>query len=113
LLDEWVETIPEDDVTTGVAFNYDRPDSEPPQAMLLAVPPDPNTGWKWDDLVATLHDTLDLARLRAVEPDQVAATPYGGFLPATVMSATLRGISISANLALNNNVLNFLRDDDG
>jgi hypothetical protein len=113
LLDEWLETIPEDEVTTGVTFHYDRPDSEPPQAMLLAVPGSPDIGWQWDDLVQTLHDTLDLARLRGVEPDQVAATPYGGFLPATVMSATVRGVSISANLALNNNVLAFLRDDDG
>ena len=113
LLDEWVETIPEDSVTTGVTFHYDRPDSEPPQAMLLAVPPAPGVPWRWDDLVQTLHDTLELARLRAVEPDQVATTPYGGFLPATVMSATVRGVSISANLALNNDLFAYLRDDDG
>lgn len=113
LLDEWVETIPDDATTTGIAFHYDRPDTEPPQAWLLAVPPHPGAGWQWDDLVATLDDTLALARLRAVEPDDVAATPYGGFLPATVMAATLRGVSISANLALNNNIVQYLRGDDG
>ena len=48
--------------TTGLAFHYDRPDSEPPQAMLLVVPPVLRGAWQWDDLVAALHETLDLAR---------------------------------------------------
>ena len=73
--------------------------------MLLVVPPDPAAGWQWDDIVATLHETLELARLRAVEPEQVAATRYAAFLPATVTAATVRGLSIAANFALNNDLL--------
>lgn len=111
LVDEWTEVIPGDTASTGIAFHYDRPDSEPPQTWLLAVPPDPAAGWQWDDLVATLHETLDLARMRAVEPDQVADTRYAAFVPATVMGATLRGLSIALNLAVNNNVFEYLRAD--
>jgi hypothetical protein len=49
-----------------------------------------------------------LAKLRAVEPDQVDETDYARFLPATVMAATTRGISIAAVLAINNGVADFL-----
>ncbi|MFL6139403.1 MAG: hypothetical protein ACJ74O_16590 [Frankiaceae bacterium] len=112
LIDEWTESIPGDTATTGISFQYDRPDSEPPQAMLLVVPPVPGKGWQWDDIVAALHETLDLARLRAVEPDQLATTPFAGFLPATVASATVRGLDISVNYAVNNDVLRLLRVDD-
>ena len=44
LLDEWVEVVPGDTTTTGVVFHYDSPDTEPPQAMLLVVPPRPRGG---------------------------------------------------------------------
>ena len=39
MLDEWTETVPEPEVTTGLAFNYDAPGARPPQAVLLAVAP--------------------------------------------------------------------------
>ena len=51
LLDEWVEVVGGDTTTTGVVFHHDSPDSEPPQAMLLAVPPKPDVAWAWDDIV--------------------------------------------------------------
>jgi hypothetical protein len=111
LIDEWVEVVPGESATTGIVFHYDSPDSEPPQAMLLVVPPDPKRGWAWDDLVAALHDTLDLAQLRALEPSAVAETTYAAFLPATISEATVRGLGISANLAVNNNLYAFLRTD--
>ncbi|HVQ90231.1 MAG TPA: hypothetical protein VMU51_04275 [Mycobacteriales bacterium] len=111
LLDEWGETIPGDTETTGLAFHHDSPDAEAPQAMLLVVPPEPVEGWRWDDLVGTLHETLDLARARAIEPEQVDSTPAAEFLPATVMSATVAGISIATNLAVNNGVLRALGGD--
>ena len=111
LIDEWVELIPNDSATTGVVFHYDAPDTEPPQAMLLVVPPDPAAGWRWDDVVQSMHDTLALARLRAVEPDRVAETRYAAFLPATVSEATLRGLAISVNFALNNHLFKALRVD--
>ena len=69
LLDEWPELVPATDVVSGVAFHFDRPSSHPPQALLLAVPPVLTGRWSWDDLIATLHETLDGAKARGVEPD--------------------------------------------
>ncbi|MFI6743494.1 hypothetical protein ACIBI9_62395 [Nonomuraea sp. NPDC050451] len=111
LLDEWVEVVPGDTATTGIVFHHDSPDSEPPQAMLLVVPPDAAGGWRWDDLVAALDDTLDLARQRALEPAAIAETAYASFLPATLTEATVRGLGISANLAVNNDLYRIMRDD--
>jgi hypothetical protein len=108
LLDEWTEVIPSDNETTGIAFHYDRPNSEPPQTMLLVTPPSFTGSWKWPDLVDALNETLDMAKKRAVEPSQVDGTPYARVLPSTIMAATLYQISISANLSINNNLTNAL-----
>ena len=54
---------------------------------------------------APLHETLDLAAKRAVEPAQIDATPYARFLPATITAATLYGISIATAFAANNLVV--------
>jgi hypothetical protein len=112
LVDEWTEVIPGTSETTGLTFHFDKPDAEPPQAMLLVTPPERRGRWQWDDLVAALHETLELAKLRAVEPGAIDGTPYAAFLPATVMSATLNGISIAVNLALANQVFDFMGGDD-
>lgn len=104
LIDEWVEVIPVDQVTTGLAFHFDRPNSEPPQAILLATPPAHGGSWRWDDLVATLHETLDLARLRAVEPAQLDRTALGPLLPAVISAVTLYPITATLNYASNNGV---------
>jgi hypothetical protein len=69
LIDEWVETVPSPRETTGVTFHYDQPNSAPPQALLLAVPSDRRTTWDLNSLEAVLHETMDLARLRAVAPE--------------------------------------------
>ncbi|GAB4488516.1 MAG: hypothetical protein OHK0019_05000 [Saprospiraceae bacterium] len=103
LLDEWTEVIPSETETTGIAFHFDKPNAEPPQAILLATPPQFNGAWQWDDLVATLHETLDMARLRAVEPQQLDDTELSVFLPATILATTWRPITIAADLAVVNN----------
>jgi hypothetical protein len=102
LLDEWTEVIPAETETTGIAFHFDKPGAEPPQAILLATPPQFTGAWRWDDLVATLHETLDLARIRAVEPAQLDQTALAVFLPATIMATTWRPITIAADLAVVN-----------
>jgi len=107
LLDEWSEVIPDSDADTGLAFHYDRPSSEAPQAMLLVTPTAFTGHWRWDDLADALNETLDLAKRRAVEPVHVDASPYAPFLPATVMAMTVRQLTISANLALNNDLAVF------
>jgi hypothetical protein len=99
LIDEWTEVVPARDETIGLSFHYDRPGSEPPQSWLLVTPAQMSGEWLWSDLAGALRETLDLARLRAVEPAQLDATAYARFLPATTSAATLHGISIGMNLS--------------
>jgi hypothetical protein len=102
LLDEWTEVVPSRTETTGLTFHYDRPNTEPPQAWLLAMAPTFGKQWSWDGLVQALHETLDLAKQRAVEPAQVEATPLGVFSPATVFPVAARAITPSLNLNIVN-----------
>ncbi|GAA3102835.1 hypothetical protein GCM10010520_54970 [Rhizobium viscosum] len=83
LLDEWIELLPGLDLPgppgpaaanlvpetelTGVAFHYDRPDAKAPHSLLIAVPPDLDRGWTSDGLVQVLRETLELAKLRAID----------------------------------------------
>jgi hypothetical protein len=116
LLDDWSETVPalEPDEpgpqhTTGVAFHFDRPSQEPPQAMLLLTPAQWGGTWSWDDILHGVIDTFQLARLRAVEPDQLDDGALAQFLPATVASVTTSGLSLSANFALVNMDVSIVR----
>jgi len=106
LLDDWSEIIPAATHTTGLTFNFKRPDNEAPQAILMVTPATNSGQWVWADLVGALNETLDLAKKRAVEPSQLDSTPYAPLLPATVMAATLYGITISTCLSAANGVMN-------
>ena len=97
LVDEWTEVVPTKNETTGLTFHFDQPNSEPPQTMLLATPPAFTGEWQWNDVVKTMHETLDLARVRAIEPDHVDKTPYAPFLPATVAAVTALPITMTLN----------------
>ena len=105
LLDEWTEVVPGETETTGITFHFDKPNCEPPQVILLVTPTQFTGAWKWEDLVNTLHDTLDMARTRAVEPQQLDQTELSVFLPATIMATTWQPITIAADLARVNNYL--------
>jgi hypothetical protein len=111
LLDEWTELIPKQDETAGLAFHFDRPNSEPPQTWLLVTSPRMRGNWQWTDLTSALDEALELARLRAVEPAHVDTETYARFLPATTSAVTLYGISIAANYARNNKVMDHVRRD--
>lgn len=102
LLDEWTEVIPLKEETTGLTFHFDRPNSEPPQAWLLVTPATSQGQWVWEDVVGALHETLDLAKQRAVEPAHVEETPLGVFSPATVFPVTPWAVNPSLNLNLVN-----------
>lgn len=82
LVDEWTEILPSTDETTGVAVHYDQPDATPPQCVLVAVPPVRHQPWSLGNLVLTLHDTFELARVRAIELEHLGSTLYGQLLPA-------------------------------
>lgn len=104
LLDEWTEVIPTTQETTGLTFHYDRPNCEAPQSLLLALPANFTGHWQWQDLVDTLHETLDMASKRAVEPAHWNQTEYARFLPAVVSSVTRYPIMMALDLAFNNAV---------
>lgn len=82
LVDEWTEVIPAASETTGVAVHYDQPDASAPQCILVAVPPQRRGAWRLGELLQTLHETLELAKIRAVELEHLQTTMYGQLLPA-------------------------------
>lgn len=101
VLDEWTELLPRDSETTGVAFNYDAPNAEPPQALLLAVSArsfDNNGRWMWRELVGCVEQAFDLARLRAVGPDELRKTSLDTVLPATMMAESAAPVTVSTSL---------------
>ena len=84
-VDEWTESIPSDEETTGLGFHFDAPGARPPQSILLAVPADPTApNWTLDSLLATVNEAMALARLRAVRPQDVLG--LGLLLPGIYLS---------------------------
>ncbi|MFX0029698.1 MAG: hypothetical protein ACFE8B_10850, partial [Candidatus Hermodarchaeota archaeon] len=109
IIDEWDETIPSTTVNAAIAYNYNRPNTEAPQCILLAIPPlfnpnyiyrkylmmaatrPPSTssssttdvdassssseeiktyGWWYVEYLAKIvEETIDLAKIRAVDID--------------------------------------------
>jgi hypothetical protein len=69
VLDSWTQAVPVGTRDTAVAFHYDQPDAAAPQAVLVAVHPDPQDGadermWDLDTLLDVVTSTLALARDR-------------------------------------------------
>ena len=93
LLDEWVERVPDPLQTTGVAFHYEEPGSRAPQALLVAVCPDERPAWDDDILLATLNETLDLAKIRSV--DLEGLDDLGQIIPALWFAFNPDGRTVS------------------
>lgn len=102
VFDEWTEVIPAQNETTGVAFHYNQPNSEPPQTILLVTPSEIKGEWQWDDITGALEETLSMAKKRAVEPSMVDSSKLGHFLPTTLMAVTSHLITVAMNLSVNN-----------
>jgi len=81
LLDEWVEEIPGDEEQTGISFQYNQPNSQPPQTLLLAISPTEGKKWSWDTLGDIINDTLRRAKQRAIGTRELAGTDWMGSLP--------------------------------
>lgn len=96
LVDEWTELIPSPSETTGIAFQYDPPDSVAPQAILLAVPPVLGRGWTVDLLNRVLIETLELGRLRLVGPGALGDIRH--FVPAAFLAFNLDADTVSTDL---------------
>jgi hypothetical protein len=83
VLDEWMEIIPERKETTGISMHYNQPDARAPQYILLAVTPEKTGNWKIEDLALTVEEALNMAKLRAVEPEHVDFSMFSQLLPTT------------------------------
>jgi len=87
VLDEWNETIPDVTQMTGIAFHCESPGAEPPQAVLLAVPPRvTDTEWAAETVERILFETLDLAKIRAVGRRELAKNLSAELLPAVYVA---------------------------
>jgi hypothetical protein len=95
LIDEWVEVVPGTTEITGLALQYDQPNAAPPQSILLAVPPELESPWTTFSLQQVLLETLDLARVRAV--DLSALDEVGHYLPALYFAFNTLGDAVSTD----------------
>lgn len=82
VFDGWSEVIPGPTATTGVAFHFDKPGAQAPQAVLLATGPT-DGGWTVGEIRTILDQTLDLATTRAVGPETLQ--DWGHTLPAVYL----------------------------
>ena len=106
LVDEWTEGLPKKEEVTGIAFNFDQPNSAPPSAILLAVTPEETGKWKWDNLVDCVLDTFERAKLRAVEPDMIEKlSGFATLIPSTLSEFSTGRSTISLDYLLNIDVI--------
>jgi len=78
LIDAWTETIPSPSRDTAMALRFNNASTRAPQAILLAVSPNPALAWTSTTLVDVLRDTLMFARLRVQPPTTFSR---GGLMP--------------------------------
>lgn len=73
VVDFWTESIPLKEQTAAITFSYDQPDAEAPQTIIYAVNPRVRWGnrWNYQELAGALKSTLELVKLRALEPDDL------------------------------------------
>lgn len=107
LIDEWTESIPEPEATTGMTFNYNQPSNEAPQTVLIAVHPNGvelgrhrnienfvYSKWKLEEIKDVVCSAIELAKLRAVEPDQILASGEDQVYPALLPAVMSRILSV-------------------
>ena len=97
VIDEWVEIVPSPTETTAIAFQCDPPDSCAPQSLLLAVPPVPGAPWTGQTLHRVLAETLDLAKLRAVDAEALGEIAH--YLPALFFAFNAGDHAVSTDFA--------------
>ncbi|GAA3388673.1 hypothetical protein [Cryptosporangium minutisporangium] len=86
LLDRFSETIPDAEHTTTAAFGFDAPGARAPQAILLAVPPDPDRDLDPATLIRIVAETRELTRARMATPDDL--DDVTGLVPLPLLPAS-------------------------
>jgi len=89
-LDAWTDAIPSRSHTTSAAFGFNSPKSRAPQAVLLAVPPDPSRRISADGLLDVILETRELAHARGAGPADHLGLPYTTPQPLVHASAPAR-----------------------
>jgi hypothetical protein len=97
LVDEWTEIVPDARETTAITFQFNPPDAVAPQSVLLAVPPVLGADWTSDTLRQVLEETLDLAKLRAVDTETLGEAAQ--YLPALYLAFNARDDAVSTDFA--------------
>jgi hypothetical protein len=97
LVDEWVEVVPSRSETTGIAFQFDPPDTCAPQAIFLAVPPVPGKAWTVGTLNRVLIETFELARMRALDPASLGDIAH--YLPALHFAFNVDGDAVATDFS--------------
>jgi hypothetical protein len=98
VFDEWPERIPARKQSAAVSFHYEEPKSRAPQALLLAVCPDFRPTWDDELLLATLQETLQLAKIRTV--DLASMIDLGQILPALYVPMNLQQATIATRFRM-------------
>jgi hypothetical protein len=88
-IDAWDEVVPGETETSAVAFHFDQPSASAPNLIVLGVHPGDAPAWDVDTLLDTVRETVELARIRAVDPE--ALRWVGRFLPAIYVADNLAG----------------------
>lgn len=96
-IDEWVEVVPNKEETTALTFQFDPPNAFPPQNVLIAVPPVPGQDWTTETLRCVLAETLDLAKLRAVDTRLLGAAAQ--YLPGIYVPFNVADDAVSTDFA--------------
>jgi hypothetical protein len=97
VVDEWSEVVPATKETTALAFQYNPPDACAPQSVLIAVPPVPENNWTVETLHRVLMETLDLAKIRAVDSKLLGAVAH--YLPGLHLAFNVKDDAVSTDFA--------------
>ena len=97
VLDSWPELLPNREEDAGLAFHYDAPGSQAPQAILVAVPPAGGAAatWSYEQVERTLLDTLTLAKVRALDLSNLGA--FAQLVPMTFLAANQANATVSTS----------------
>ncbi|KGN39775.1 hypothetical protein N801_19045 [Knoellia aerolata DSM 18566] len=76
VLDAWTDSVPSRRHTTSAVFGFNAPKSRAPQAILIAVPPDPHERLTNEGLVEVVLGTRELAHARGAGPGDRDGLPY-------------------------------------
>ena len=68
-IDEWIEIVPSREETTAITFQYNPPDACAPQSHAARRAAGARLDWTVGTLHRVLAETLDLAKLRAVDSE--------------------------------------------